>query len=346
MSPSARRGSAMARPSAAYTATSVSDWPVQKTATAAEADRRVVGGLLPLALVAIDLDRVAARRERGRQQDVVDPEAPPAMEGARAVVPPGEETALLAVKPERVTESPTDEIAKRRALGVAEHDLAAPLLRVPHVAVLRGDVEVAAEHHRLVGLGGGLEEGAEAAIPVELVGVLVRADLLAVRPVDTHDREAGDTRHQKASLGVVALVREPSRDRLGAGARQDRHAVVGLLTGDQGRVAEPRELGERELVVGDLRLLEAHDVGPPPLEPREEARQPSPDRVHVPRRDLHGDDRSAGDRRSSRTAGPHARRRAPRSGIPAGRDAGVGLELSVEVAPLDAMPIRRERRVP
>src|SRR5207245_818188 len=107
------------------------------------------------------------------------------------------------------------------------HDLAAPLLRVPDVAILRGDVEVAAEHHRLVGLGGSLEEGAEAAIPVELVRVLVRADLLAVRPVNVHDREAGDTRHQEAPLGVLALAWEPSRHRLGPGAREDRHAVVG-----------------------------------------------------------------------------------------------------------------------
>src|SRR3989442_1814508 len=92
-------------------------------------DWRVVGGLRPFALVAVDLDRVAARGERGRQQDVVDPEPPAAVEGAGAVVPPGEEPALLTVKPERVTESPLEDIAKRRTLGVAEHDLAAPLLR-------------------------------------------------------------------------------------------------------------------------------------------------------------------------------------------------------------------------
>src|SRR2546426_10051654 len=85
------------------------------------------------------------------------PISPAAVEGAGAVVPPGEETALLTVKPERVTEPPCDELTKRRTLGVAEHDLSAPLLRVPDVAILRGDVEVAAEHHRLVGLGGSLE---------------------------------------------------------------------------------------------------------------------------------------------------------------------------------------------
>src|SRR5207249_4474294 len=181
--------------------------------------------------VAVDLDGEAARSERGRQQDVVDPEPPAAVKSTGAVIPPGEETALLAVEPERVTEPPGDEIAEGRALRVAEHDLAAPLLRVPDVAVLGGDVEVAAQDERLVGLGGGFEEGAEAAIPVELVGVLVRADLLAVRPVDAHDLEAGHARHQQAPLGAVALVGEPPRHLLGArapGAQESRLGGVML----------------------------------------------------------------------------------------------------------------------
>src|SRR2546428_11044232 len=154
-------------------------------------DRRVVGGLRPLALVAVDLDGVAARGERGRQQDVVDSEPPAAVEGAGAVVPPGEETALLTVKPERVTEPPCDELTKRRTLGVAEHDLAAPLLRVPDVAILRGDVEVAAGHHRLVGLGGSLEEGAEPANPARLYPDFAQPAPLALRPSTVSARRPG-----------------------------------------------------------------------------------------------------------------------------------------------------------
>src|SRR5207244_2843652 len=64
-------------------------------------DRRVIRRLLALALVAVDLDGEAARSERGRQQDVVDPEPPAAVKSTGAVIPPGEETALLAVAPER-----------------------------------------------------------------------------------------------------------------------------------------------------------------------------------------------------------------------------------------------------
>src|SRR5207244_9464486 len=81
-------------------------------------DRRVIRRLLALALVAVDLDGEAARSERGRQQDVVDPEPPAAVKSTGAVIPPGEETALLAVEPERVTEPPGDEIAEGRALRV------------------------------------------------------------------------------------------------------------------------------------------------------------------------------------------------------------------------------------
>src|SRR5438445_11203787 len=79
-------------------------------------DRRVVGGLRPLALVALDLDGVVVRGERGRQQDVVDSEPPAAGAGAGAVVPPGEDTAPLPEKPARVTEDPDAAPTKRRSL--------------------------------------------------------------------------------------------------------------------------------------------------------------------------------------------------------------------------------------
>src|SRR5947208_711371 len=297
-------------------------------------DRDVVGGFLALALVAVDLDGEAARGQRGRQEDVVDPEPPAAVERPGAVVPPREEAALLAVESQRVLEAPAHEVAEDGALGVAEHDLAAPLLRVPDVAVLGRDIEVAAERERLVGPGGGLEEGVEAAIPGELVGVLLGADLLAVRPVDAHDPEAGDARDQEAPLGVVSFAREPARDRLGAGAREDRDAVVGLLAGDERRVAERRELRRGEPVVGDLRLLQAHDVGPPPFEPREEARQARPDRVHVPRRELHG--RSASSACSKQASGARATP-APTCPVPA-------FFPAMPVLMSGAMPVSTTRR--
>jgi hypothetical protein len=43
----------------------------------------------------------------------------------------------------------------------------------------------------------------------------------------------------------------------------------------------------RERVVGELRLLKAHDVRLTLVEPRQEARQALLDRVDVPRRDAH-----------------------------------------------------------
>ena len=56
------------------------------------------------------------------------------------------------------------------------------------------------------------------------------------------------------------------------------------------RVATILELGAEELgqlVVGELRLLQADDVRLPLIQPRQQPRQPLLDRVDVPRRDAH-----------------------------------------------------------
>src|SRR3990167_840609 len=251
-------------------------------------DRHVVRGLRPLALVAVDLDGRAPPRDGRRHEDVVDPEPPAAVERPGAVVPPREEAALQAVQAERVAEAPGEQAPEGRALGLARHDLAAPPLGVPDVPVLGRDVDVAADGDGGPGGGAGGEKGAEAPVPVELVGVLLRADLLAVGAVDVDDPEPADVGDQQPALGVVAVVRERARHlgRLRAG--EDGHAVVRALAGDEHPVAERLELRAREVLVGDLDLLQAHDVRPAALEPGQQARQADPDGVHVPGRELHG----------------------------------------------------------
>ncbi len=75
-----------------------------------------------------------------------------------------------------------------------------------------------------------------------------------------------------------------------ADAREDRHAVPrGLAVGGH-LVAALRELVGQEVgerVVGELRLLEADDVGPALVQPRQEPRDALLERVDVPGRDPH-----------------------------------------------------------
>ena len=78
--------------------------------------------------------------------------------------------------------------------------------------------------------------------------------------------------------------RGPTRERI-ATPFQVRLAVRGdLVAAVRQLVAE--QLGER--VVGELRLLQADDVRPPLVEPRQQPRHPLLERVDVPGRDAHG----------------------------------------------------------
>ena len=96
----------------------------------------------------------------------------------------------------------------------------------------------------------------------------------------------------------AGAVRYPTRDVLEPGARQDRDAVPRGLAVRRHLVAAGLELvveeaGER--VVGELGLLQADHVGPPLVEPGQKPRQTLLDRVHVPCRDAHALEPSAGD---------------------------------------------------
>ena len=76
-----------------------------------------------------------------------------------------------------------------------------------------------------------------------------------------------------------------------ADAGQDRDAVPLHLAVQRELVAALRErLAEQlaEGAVGELRLLQAEDIGGALIQPREQPRGPLPDRVHIPRRDAHG----------------------------------------------------------
>jgi hypothetical protein len=87
------------------------------------------------------------------------------------------------------------------------------------------------------------------------------------------------------------VLAEPGDDVLEPGAREDRHAVPRPLAVGGDLVAAAGELVPEQLlerVVGELRLLEADDVRPPLVEPRQQPRQALLDRVDVPGDDAHG----------------------------------------------------------
>jgi hypothetical protein len=122
---------------------------------------------------------------------------------------------------------------------------------------------------------------------------VVRVRLAAVRHVHAHHADAAAGRRDGARLRVREARRtlDARHDVLETHARQDRDAVPGRLAVRRHLVAAVRQLVADDLaerVVAELRLLQADDLGPPLVEPRQEPRHALLDGVDVPGRDAHG----------------------------------------------------------
>src|SRR6185312_11837278 len=117
---------------------------------------------------------------------------------------------------------------ERGTLRRRAQDVLAPGDRIVDVAVVRADVEVAQHHQLRVTLQLARQELAYPGQPVQLVGVFLVADRLAVDHVQVDHAQAADGGGQDPPLRVVQ-ARNVGDDVGGLLAGQDRHAVVGLL---------------------------------------------------------------------------------------------------------------------
>ncbi len=113
------------------------------------------------------------------------------------------------------------------------------------------------------------------------------AGVLAVRAVDRGEEEILHARGEQARSELL-LARESLLRHLQRLAAEDGDAVPALLAVEHGVVAGPADLLVRELLVGELQLLEADDVGLPLGEPVEHEVEAGAQAVHVPGGDAQG----------------------------------------------------------
>jgi hypothetical protein len=245
--------------------------------------RRVVGGLLPLAGVAVDAARRATRRERRRQQHVVDAQAVVLRKRELPVVPPRERLRRLLEQAKAVDQAGGEQRAERRALGFRHQHLPGPQRRVVHVTVVGCHIEVAEHRELRVADEFGAHHRRERLIPLELVSVLVRIDRLAVGHVHPDHAHAGDGRGDDTLL-LVREVGNSEREigRVESTPHQDGDAVVGLLPRIHRRIAGGRQFHRGKPGVLELGLLQADDVGAGGGKPVEQARQAHVEGVDVP----------------------------------------------------------------
>ena len=225
---------------------------------------------------------------RGGQHEV-DAHAAVLVEVAGAVVPVGVQPAVVGPAPaEDVLEPPR--LQGRDGLALGRRDVRRPLegLRVPDVAVLGGDVEVAGHDHRRVRAARGGQVGAQPAEPGQLVVVVVVPDRAAVGHVDRREADATAGGGDQAGVGVrIGTVGEAVHHALEPDLGEDGDAVPLPLAVMGALVAEGGEGHRGEGGVGELGLLHAEHVGRDVVEPGLDAGHAGFQGVHVPRREAH-----------------------------------------------------------
>ena len=136
--------------------------------------------------------------------------------------------------------------------------------------------------------------------PAQLVGVFLGAHVLAVDHVEIDDAYLAHGGRDRPRLRIV----EARDGDLHVGdapvARQDGHAVVGLLAVEHAAVTGLQQGVVGEAVVLQLGFLQPHHVGREFRQPLLQLRQPHIEGIDVPAGDLHADSgRSAGRMRRS-----------------------------------------------
>mmetsp|Transcript_5519 Transcript_5519/g.13313 ORF Transcript_5519/g.13313 Transcript_5519/m.13313 type:complete len:260 (+) Transcript_5519:2398-3177(+) len=241
----------------------------------------MVAGPLVLARQLVDLAGGDSGLERIADQDVVDAQALVLAEGQVAIVPPAPALGRLFEEAEGIGQPKAEKLLELRAFLGGAMDLAGPGDRIVDVTVFGGDVEVSHQHQLLMRLQLRGEPAAQRVQPAHLVDELVAVRRLAVRKVAADDAHAAHGAGNHAGL----LVHE-ARDVLDDGARRltadQRHAVVGLLAEPLHLPARRAEVAGRELVIGQLGLLQHQGVDRMRGQPVEHLGQADGQGVDVP----------------------------------------------------------------
>src|SRR5690242_8266813 len=125
--------------------------------------------------------------------------------------------------------------------------------------------------------------------PRELVAVFIGIDDLPLRDIGGDHAKTSDRRRKQTLLLIDEIV--DARHDIGdveSLAREDRDAVIALLTGMECLIARGVERRDRKFGVLELRFLQADDIGSVRSKPIEQARESHVERIHVPACDLHG----------------------------------------------------------
>ena len=206
----------------------------------------------------VDLGRLDLIGDPLRHQEVVDPPAGVLFPGLEAVAPPTVFDFLRVEPPEAVGEARRLQLGHLGPLLVGKAGVAAVGLGVLDVDFLVGDVQIAAEDHRLLGVQP-QEIIAESVFPLHPV-VQALEPVLAVGGVAVDQVKAGVLEGDHTPLLIVLFRPHPQLDRQRGRLTVAGSAGVALFIGRVGVLGVA--LGVEIRLAGlHLGFLEAEDVG-------------------------------------------------------------------------------------
>ena len=164
---------------------------------------------------------------------------------------------------------------------------------IPHVLVVGGDVEVAEDRERTRAGGRLCREPVQRRKPPQFVQVVRVLQRAPVGHVDADHLHTTAHRREEPRLGRVVVVGETTHvrkvgyDLVDPDPRQDGHPVPATIPAVHGFISQLTQVLVRELLVGDLGLLQAEDIRFHDLQPHPHPGHTAGQGVDVPGDDAH-----------------------------------------------------------
>lgn len=248
----------------------------------------MVGRLLAFPLISVHTATFHPAAESLADQKKVNPQTKIFWKGQHPVVPPCELGLARVHFAVGIMKAKIQNTLQSLPLGIRAQNLPPPGLWIMNIGIIGRNIEVPCQDHLHTLANLRVQVVLETRQPLELVGVFVHSDSLAIRDIERrHVDLARELTQDETRRGVVHPVVKAFLNRQWLFFRKKGDTIVGLLTIHRGVVARLPDRVPRKLLIDTLELLKTKDIRTPALEKSNQALQPNTDGIDVPCDDAH-----------------------------------------------------------
>ena len=163
----------------------------------------MVGGALEPSRLLVDAAGGAGGCQGMADEDEVDAQPQITTEGRGAIIPPAETVLLLFKQAEGIRQPQLQQRAKCLALRCGTQDAFTPCVGVVHVTVLGCNIKVPQNDQLFMFAQLGLDIAGDPGQPLQLPGIFVAADLLAIDDIEIENAQTVAGGGENTALGIV-----------------------------------------------------------------------------------------------------------------------------------------------